>query len=201
MRKRCRKGNAYIEFVLVASFFFVPIILGLITVGISAIRNIQVNQVTRDVGHMMARGVDFSQQGNQNLIVNNLANGLSLVANQGNATGGTSGNGVLVLSFFQHMGTSCACTNAGHTVVMRRITIGNKSVFSSPFGSPAYVDASTGLVSNYAQDAGARADNVAGIISLGDGGLAFMCEGSFAFKDLGVAGFIANLGAFNRTVF
>jgi len=28
-RKRNEKGNAYIEFVLVASFFFVPIILGM----------------------------------------------------------------------------------------------------------------------------------------------------------------------------
>jgi hypothetical protein len=31
--------------------------------------------------------------------------------------------------------------------------------------------------------------------------LAFMSEGDFAFTDLGVVGFITNLGAFNRAVF
>ena len=76
-RKRNEKGNAYLEFVLVASFFFVPIILGMITVGIAVVRNFQVNQLTRDVGHMMAGGVDFSQQSNQNLAANDLA--LSLI--------------------------------------------------------------------------------------------------------------------------
>jgi Flp pilus assembly protein TadG len=86
-RKRNEKGNVYIEFVLVASFFFVPIILGMITVGIAVLRSYQVNQLTRDVGHMMAKGVDFSQQANQNLVANDLANGLSLQANSGNVTG------------------------------------------------------------------------------------------------------------------
>ena len=56
------RGNAYIEFVLVASFFFVPLVLGLITVCIAVTRNFQVNQLTYDVGHMLANGVDFSQQ-------------------------------------------------------------------------------------------------------------------------------------------
>src|ERR1700729_83672 len=97
-RKRNEKGNAYIEFVLVASFFYVPLILCLITLGIAVVRNFQVNQLTRDVGHMMAKGVDFSTASNQSLVVNSLANGLSLPANNGNVTGVTSGNGVIVLS-------------------------------------------------------------------------------------------------------
>jgi hypothetical protein len=61
----------------------------MITVGIAVVRNYQVNQLTRDVGHMMAKGVDFSQQANQNLVANDLANGLSLQANSGNVTGST----------------------------------------------------------------------------------------------------------------
>lgn len=200
MCHRNEKGNAYIEFVLVASFFFVPIILGLITIGIALLRNYQVNELTRDVAHMMARGVDFSQQANQNLIANDLANGLTLQANNGNVTGSASGNGVLVLSIFESLPASCNCANGGHIVVVDRIVIGNNTLYTSPFGNPSF-DATSGQVTNYSTDTAAQADNVSSVISLGTGGLAYMAEGSFAFRDLGVAGFIANLGAFNRAVF
>ena len=199
--ERNEKGNAYIEFVLVASFFYVPLLLGLITLGIAVVRNFQVNQLTRDVGHMMAKGIDFSTASNQNLVVNNLANGLSLQANNGNVTGGTSGNGVLVLSPFESLDSSCNCTNGGHIVVVDRIVIGNNTLYTSPFGNPASVDPTSGQVAGYATDASARADNVANVISLTSGSVAYMSEGSFSFKDLGVVGFITNLGAFNRAVF
>ncbi len=199
-RKRKEKGNVYIEFVLVASFFFVPVILGLITIGIAVLRNYQVNQLTRDVGHMMAKGVDFSQQANQNLVANDLATGLSLTANSGNVTGSTTGNGEVVLSTFESLTASCSCVNAGHVVLIDRIVIGNNTLYNSQFGSPASIN-SSGAVANYTTDTGARADNVSSVISIGTGGLAYMAEGSFAFRDLGVVGFITNLGAFNRSVF
>ena len=200
-RNENERGNSYIEFVLVASFFFVPLILGLVTVGISVLRNLQVNEVTRSVGHMMARGVNFSQQANQNIVANDLASGLGLQANSGNVTGSTSGNGVLVLSVFENLTASCQCPNAGHTVVVDRIVIGNNTLYTSGFGRPAYVDPASGQVANYASDSGAIADNISNVISISTGGLAYMCEGDFAFRDLGVAGFITNLGAFNRSVF
>jgi hypothetical protein len=199
-RKRNEKGNSYIEFVLVASFFFMPVILGMITVGIAVVRNFQVNQLTRDVGHMMAKGVDFSQQANQNLVVNDLANGLSLQANNGNVTGSNSGNGVLVLSIFESLAASCHCANGGHVVLVDRIVIGNNTLYTSPFGNPASITGN-GSVANYTTDTGAQADNVSSVIAIGSNGLAYMAEGSFAFKDLGVVGFITNLGAFNRAVF
>ena len=199
-RKNSEKGNVYIEFVLVASFFFVPLILGMITLGIAVLRNFQVNQLTRDVGHMMAKGVDFSQQANQNLVANDLASGLSMQTNSGNVTGSTSGNGVLVLSTFQGIPSTCGCLNGGHVVVVSRIVIGNNTLYTSPFGSPASIG-TNGTVANYTSDTGARADNVSSVISVSSGGLAYMAEGDFAFKDLGVVGFITNLGAFNRSVF
>jgi hypothetical protein len=194
------KGNVYIEFVLVACFFYVPLILGLITVGIAVVRNFQVNQLTRDVGHMMAKGVDFSQQANQNLVANDLANGLSLQANSGNVTGSSTGNGVLVLTVFESLTSSCGCNNAGHVVVVSRIVIGNNTLYTSPFGSPASIGPG-GNVPGYSNDTGARADNVSSVIAIPANGLAYMAEGDFAFKDLGVVGFITNLGAFNRAVF
>jgi len=199
-KNRREKGNAYIEFVLVSSFFFVPIVLGMITLGIALARNYQVNQLTRDVGHMMSKGVDFSQQATQNLVANDLANGLSLAANSGNVTGSSTGNGVLVLSVFQSLPTSCSCNNGGHVVVVSRIVIGNNTLYTSPFGSPASIG-STGAVNNYGTDTGARADNVSNVITLSSNGMAYMAEGDFAFKDLGVVGFITNLGAFNRAIF
>lgn len=199
-RKSSEKGSIYIEFVLVASFFFVPLVLGMITLGIAVLRNYQVNQLTRDVGHMMAKGVDFSQQANQNLAVNDLANGLSMQANTGNVTGSSSGNGVLVLTTFESLTSACGCANAGHVVVVNRIVIGNNMLYTSPFGSPASIG-TNGEVANFTSDTGARADNVSSVISVGTGGLAYMSEGDFAFKDLGVVGFITNLGAFNRAVF
>jgi hypothetical protein len=199
-RKSNEKGNSCIEFVLVASFLFVPVILGMITVGIAVIRNFQVNELTRDVGHMMAKGVDFAQQMNQNLVANDLANGLSLQANNGNVTGSNSGQGVLVLSVFENLPSSCNCANAGHIVVVNRIVIGNNTLYTSPFGNPASIS-NTGIVVNYMGDTGAQADNVSNVITIASGGLAYMSEGSFNFSDLGVVGFINNLGAFNRAVF
>jgi len=201
IRNRSEKGNSYIEFVLIATFFFVPMILGLITVGIAVLRNFQVVQLTRDVGHMMAKGVDFSQQGSQNLIANDLANGLSMAANNGNATGGNTGNGVLVLSTFENLLASCNCANAGHVVVITRIVVGNNTLYTSAFGNPASIDPGSGQVANYSSDMGARADNVSSVIAIPANGLAFMSEGSFKFSDLGIAGFITNLGAFSRSVF
>jgi hypothetical protein len=201
MRTNSReRGNACIEFVLVTSFFFVPLVLGMITVCIAVTRDFQVNQLTRDVGHMMANGVDFSQQGNQNLVANDLANGLSVQANQGNVTGSTTGNGVLVLSIFQSLPSSCGCTNASHVVLVDRIVIGNNTLYSSAFGSPASINPD-GSIANYTSDTGARADNVSSVITIASNGMAYMVEGDFAFKDLGVVGFITNLGAFNRVVF
>jgi len=200
LRKRSEKGNAYIEFVLVASLFFVPAILGMVTVGISVLRNFQVNQVTRDVGHMMAKGVDFSQQANQNLVVNDLANGLSLQSNSGNVTGSSSGNGVLILSVFQSLTASCGCLNAGHTVVVERIVIGNNTLYTTQFGSPNSIN-SSGVVTNYTTDPSAIADNLSSVITIAPGGLAYMTEGDFSFTDLGVVGFITHLGAFNRAIF
>ena len=96
-RNSRRKGASTIEFVLVSSLFLVPLLLGLFSVGFGLIRNMQGVQLTRDVGHMWARGVDFSTQANQDLLTSRLAQGLSLVSNSGNVTGGTTGNGAVVL--------------------------------------------------------------------------------------------------------
>ena len=134
---RNRRGSSTIEFVLVSSVFLVPLLLGLFSVGFGLIRDMQGVQLTRDVGHMWARGVDFSTQANQDLLATRLAQGLSLVSNSGNITGGTTGNGVVILSIFTNIGagTCGGCNNGGHTVLVRRVVIGNHSKFTSAYGA------------------------------------------------------------------
>jgi hypothetical protein len=61
------------------------------------------------------------------------------------------------------------------------------------FGSPASIGSNRKRGELFDRYRG-PADNVSSVIVLGTGGLAYMAEGDFAFKDLGVTGFITNLG-------
>ncbi len=72
---RARCGSSLIEFVL-RSMFWVTLLIGTLVIGGNVIKSIQVVQLCRDVGHMWAYGMDFSQTSNQNLIAK-LAQGLN----------------------------------------------------------------------------------------------------------------------------
>jgi hypothetical protein len=210
-RRDRRLGSAVVEFVLVAAFFLVPLVLGLLSLGFTLTRSLQVAQLTRDVGRMAVRGVDFSAQANQDLITGSaskpdlpaLARGLGMAGNGGNATGGTSGNGVLVMSTLTMMSNTCSCSNAGHIVLSRRIVVGNRTLFTSSFGAPSsgILDTSTGAVSNYANDTTARADNFSSVLNLASGELAYLVEARFNFPELAIAGILPNPGVSWRSVF
>ena len=47
----------------------VPLLLGTGAVGVNMVRTLQTVQLARDAGHMYARGIDFSQPGNQTILV------------------------------------------------------------------------------------------------------------------------------------
>jgi hypothetical protein len=199
-----RRGSGFVEFVLVAAFFYIPIILGLMSVGFAFSRALQVAQLTRDVGRMFVRGVDFSQKSNQDLITGSqsrpnmppLARGLGMAGNgiTRNSTGGTTGNGVLVLSVMTRISAECGCTNAGNIVVSRRVVVGNKTLYTGVYGNPTstLINATTGYVTNYTTNASARADNFAGKVNLASGELAFLVESRFIFPDLAIAGVMPN---------
>ena len=176
-----QRGVTSIEFVLVATFFYVPMIVGTLTTGFSLVRAMQAAEITRDVGHMFGKGVDFSIQSNQNIVVNQIGAPLGLSGNGGNVTGGTSGSGVIVLSLVTEIGTAqcTSCANLNHMVVSRRIVIGNKSLYSSPYGGAMTIDSSTGDVQNYMTDPSARADNFSHLLSLNAGEMAFLAESYF----------------------
>lgn len=121
-----------------------PLLLGTGVTGINMIRTLQTVQLARDAGHMYARGVDFSQPGNQTILVN-LGSNLGL--------SGTSGQGtaVVILSALTYVDKNAcaavgavdgsgnptsACTNYTKWVFTQRLEIGNDGVRSSNYGSP-----------------------------------------------------------------
>ncbi len=204
-RNSRRKGASTIEFVIVSSLFLVPLLLGLFSVGFGLIRDMQGVQLTRDVGHMWARGVDFSTQANQDLLTSRLAQGLSLVSNSGNVTGGTTGNGVVVLSIFTALnGTQCGnCGNAGHTVLVRRVIIGNRTAYTSTYGSPdsGLINQTTGAIQNYSTDVSARADNFNNVMALNAGDITYFAETYFTSPDLALPGLFPGLAAYSNAIF
>jgi hypothetical protein len=206
-----RLGSAFVEFVLVQAFFLVPLILGLLSVGFALTRSLQVAQLTRDVGRMSVRGVDFSEPANQELIVGSasrpalpaLAAGLGMSGTIRDARGGTSGTGVLVLSSLTRVPDTCSCNNAGQIVLSRRIVVGNNDLFTSSFGNPApgLVDDDTGLVKNYMNNPTTRAADFSNIVNLASGEVAYLVETRFIFPELAIPGILPNPGVFWRSVF
>ncbi len=149
----------------------IPLLLGTGVTGINMIRTLQTVQLARDAGHMYAKGVDFSQPGNQTILVDLGSNlGLSSTAGQGTA--------VVILSSLIYVdknqcaavgavdgsgNPTSACTNYTKWVFTQRLEIGNTSVRSSNYGSPlttgpdpVTVNSTTGQISQqtYVTNAG-----------------------------------------------
>jgi hypothetical protein len=143
MRRELQRGGAYAEFALV-TLFFVPLLLGLISIGINMHLQLQTVQLARDAGHMFARYIDFTLVGNQQ-VLSAVAGPLGLSTTPG------SGNSVVILSTVRYVDVSaCAlagkvdsngqpsgCTNYGHWVFAERVVIGNSGLRSSNLGTPS----------------------------------------------------------------
>ena len=177
------RGSALIEFVLATGLLLVPLLLGTVVFGLNLTRANQVTGVCRDAAHMYAYGVDFSQKGNKDLLLQ-LAQGLNMTV--------SGGNGVVILSTITYIddgdcksaGLSpggAGCENHNKTVFTRRIVIGNRSLFSSAFGTPnsSIVDSSTGQIdmkdflSNTSAEAAGFKTTIPGLAS---GQYAYMAE-------------------------
>jgi hypothetical protein len=177
-----QRGSALIEFVLAAGLLLVPLLLGTVVFGLNLIRANQVTSVCRDAAHMFSYDVDFSLPASQNLLIR-LAQGLNMTT--------TGGNGVIILSKLTYVDpsdctdagiTAADCSNSGEAVVVKRLYIGQKSLHSSAFATPAdaIVDASTGDIknTNYLKNTSAQAvdfhENV--MSKLTSGHFAYMAE-------------------------
>src|SRR5947209_10599871 len=135
--RKHQKGSALVELCLCLTLFWTPLFIGTYQIGFNLIRAVQVTQICRDAGHMYSLGTDFSQLPLQNLL-------RSLMSASMDAS--TSGNTVVYLSTLTYVdAAACAaqnlttgkCPNYGRVVFTRQIPVGNTSVLTSHFGSPA----------------------------------------------------------------
>jgi hypothetical protein len=201
-----RRGSSLIEFVM-SSMFWVTLLIGTLVIGGNLIKSIQVVQLCRDVGHMWAYGVDFSQTTNQNLIAQ-LAQGLNFNTN------GT-GNGVVILSKVTYIGpTQCtgaglvanttSCPNLNQTVYTRRVVVGNASVRTSNFGTPdAGIIGANGFIlsANYLTNTSARANNFISLLPLAAGDVSSLTETYFSSPELDWPGVMTGTGEYAYSIF
>ena len=142
MRGTGYRGAACVEFAFI-TMVLVPLLLGTGAAGINMILTLQTIQLARDAGHMYARGLDFSQPGNQTILAN-------VGSTLGLSTTAGSGSAVVILSKLTYVddaactaagavdknGNPSGCTNLGKWVFTQRLEIGNSSLRTSNIGSP-----------------------------------------------------------------
>ena len=138
--KRSRRGNTLVEFAVVAPFW-IAVFFGTIAVGTNLTRTIQVIQISRDLGHMYAKGVDFTAASSVNLLTGaGTPPSASLV--QGMDLNSSTGNTVIIFSQVRHVYstdsdcTGGTCANAGSDVFVNRIVLGKSSLKASILGNP-----------------------------------------------------------------
>lgn len=175
------RGSVLIEFAL--SFaLLMPLFVWMIVFGLDLQRFMQTGQISRDAGHMYARGVDFSLAGNQELLVR-LASGLGMTR--------TGGAGVVILSRVLKVSeqdcldggvTASSCANLGQAVFTQRIVIGNSSLRPSRIGAPpASMLRPDGTIApaDYLTKAEARTTEFNGLLNLAPGETAYVSEAWF----------------------
>ena len=191
-----RRGSTMIEFCLSVALW-TAVLMGLSTVGLNLIRALQVEQICRDAGRMYSAGLDFTQAGNQNLLIM-LATGLNVTAN--------GGNGVFVFSTVEYIDTpQCAsCANLHQYVFIQRIVVGNAGLFSSPFGTPAAgIIGTSGNIasSDYLTNASARAAGFGSVVTLTGGQVAYLTETYFSSPDFAWGSYMNGAGVYERKIF
>lgn len=137
-KRRRQRGSSIAEMAIVIPCITL-LFFGVTGLGIMLGRYIQAVQVCRDTAHMYSDGVDFSQTSNQNIIIQQLAQGTGITA--------TGGNGSIILSKIitvyqadcNAAGFGGTCVNVNLPVFTQRITIGATSgtnSTTSTFGTP-----------------------------------------------------------------
>jgi len=182
---RSQRGSTLLEFALAGSFIFVPILLGLSTVGMSLLISERVVALNRNATHMFATGLDFSVAANVNLLIKS-AGTLNISA--------SGGQGVVILSEIQ--GTS---NNAA--VCVRQFVIGNPALRSSSYVNPkAAVLDSGGNVTNLS-DPSANAASFLALMPLANGQTAYLGETYFSTAQFDLAGLLKGTGIYRKVVF
>jgi hypothetical protein len=121
-----------IEFALVGTFIFIPMLAGLASVGISMVTGIQVANLNAAAGQMLSSGVDFTRTANVTLL-QNIATGNNLNFSS------SSGLGVVILSELLDTSGGIQCVS--------QFTIGNASQSGTTYTSH-YAPAGAGQPAN-----------------------------------------------------
>jgi Flp pilus assembly protein TadG len=217
-RRQGQRGNTILEFAIVVPCLTL-LFFGSVGLGIMMGRYIQALQVNRDVAHMYSDGVDFTQTTPQNIVVQQLALGTGMTA--------TGGNGVIILSqvktVYQVDCTAAAvasCNNLGLPVFTQRIVLGNKTLKTSAFGTPAagILDSSGNIspgvylanTNSTVRTSGFEAVLDTAAISAGgsgappaqlQGSTSYVVEVFFQYPDIGFLGWSTAGGAYTRFIF
>ncbi|MGH9627540.1 MAG: TadE family protein [Bryobacteraceae bacterium] len=205
--KGTEKGSVMLEFALTA-LVLIPLFFGVVGVGLSLGNYIQVSQVTRDVAHIYARGVDFSEVETQDVAIR-LTQGLGITR--------AGGNGVIILSrVITVTEADCEaankkgnCPNQGETVFTQRLVLGNKALRPSNHGTPAdglldgkgNIAAHNYLTNNTTVANGFKEQLIAAGVTQERGDVAFMVETFVETPSLAFLGAAAPDGLYCRFVF
>jgi hypothetical protein len=181
MRLKREKGSTILEFALAGTFLLLPLTIGTATVGLSILESIHVVELNRDAAHMFARGVDFSQTANQNLLLE-LGNGLNISA--------SGGNGVVILSEIDAIG-------GGQAVCARRLVIGNAALRASDFATPKKFTDQSGTVD--ITDPSAQANSFLNVLAMSAGDKAYVAE--TYFQGFSWTGWFTSSGMYTRSIF
>jgi hypothetical protein len=203
MRRRGQRGNTVIEFAIVISFLAL-LLMGTFSVGMTLTKSVQAGVVARDAGAMFMRYVDFTLSGNRDMLVR-LANGMNM------STSG--GNGVVIMTQIQMIGTTeCAagglstgaCPNYNRPVVIKRMIVGNTTLYTTTFGNPTpSLIQSDGTITttNYLNDTSVRADAFSAVMTLNAGEYAYVSEAYFKTPEIDMPGFRDNTYVYQRNIF
>ena len=164
----------------------------------------------RDAAHMYARGVDFSQVANQNILVN-LATGTGMTV--------SGGNGVIVMSQIVKVYqadctaaglTSGQCANLNQLVFINRMVTGNSGLRPSNYGTPpsAYIDSLGNIAasdyltrSNLVVTGGLTTELTNSGLTLNDGDIAYLTEFYESMPDLSFLGASGSGGVYAKAIF
>lgn len=172
------------------AIFLLPLSIGVVLVSRNADQSNQAYKISRDLASLYAQGMDFSQTANQNI---------ALSVAEGDGIDIQGGRYVLILSKIRLVHSpDCAskgagkCSNQGYAVVTERYVLGNRSLRSSSFGTPATLDPASGKVRDWANDRSARAESF--ISSLKPGEVIYAAECYLTSPD-------SPGGVYSRTMF
>lgn len=142
MRRKTQRGVAYVELAFLL-LVFIPMMLGVIGIGLNMHLQLETVQLARDAGHMYARYIDFTLLGNQQVLV-------AVAGSLGLKTTAGTGNAVVILSTVRYVdvsacqqagkvdanGNPSGCTNYTKWVFSKRLVVGNNTLRASNLGTP-----------------------------------------------------------------